>query len=200
MLLEEEISKSKLNGKSLILELDSNSKLGPKYIKDDPHGMSPYGAILSGIIERHGFVAANGLTQKRSGVITRRRDTVVRTGESVIDFVIVSSDMADDLVTIQIGENRRNVLTSFTKTKNGTKHIESGHNSIITQFNLQWKGKVKIPRKEIFKFNDEDGPIKLEELTSNNTKLSEIFRTDEDVNTQIKKVCKETKWPIASII
>ena len=66
MLLEEEISNSKLNGKSLILELDANSKLGPKYIKDDPHGMSPNGVILSGIIERHGFVVANGLTQKRN--------------------------------------------------------------------------------------------------------------------------------------
>ena len=31
--LEEEISKSKLEGKSVILELDANSKLGPKYIK-----------------------------------------------------------------------------------------------------------------------------------------------------------------------
>ena len=113
--LEEEISKSKLNGKSLILELDANSKLGHKYIKDDPHGMSPNGVILSGIIERHGLVVANGLTQKRTGVITRRRDTIVRTEESVIDFVIVSSDMADDLVTIQIDEKRKKCSHKFYK-------------------------------------------------------------------------------------
>ena len=113
--LEEEISKSKLNGKSLILELDANSKLGHKYIKDDPHGMSPNGVILSGVIERHGLVVANGLTQKQTGVITRRRDTIVRTEESVIDFVIVSSDMADDLVTIQIDEKRKKCSHKFYK-------------------------------------------------------------------------------------
>ena len=74
--LEEEISKAKLHGKSLILELDANSKLGPTYIKDDPHAMSQNGVILSGIIERHGLIVANGLTQNRNGLITRRRNTV----------------------------------------------------------------------------------------------------------------------------
>ena len=88
-------------------------------------------------------------------------------------------------------KKEKNVLTSFTKTKNGTKHIESDHNSIITKFNLQWKEKVKIPRKEIFNFNDKDGQIKFKELTSNNTKLSDIFKTEEDVNIQTKKFLKK---------
>ena len=56
--LEEEISKAKLHGKLVILELDANSKLGPQYIKDDPHGMSQNGMILSGIIKRHELVVA----------------------------------------------------------------------------------------------------------------------------------------------
>ena len=63
--LEEEVSKARLEGKSIILELDANSKLGPKYIKNDPHNMSQNGVILSGIIERQGLVVANGLSQKK---------------------------------------------------------------------------------------------------------------------------------------
>ena len=115
--LEEEVSKARLEGKSIILELDANSKLGNKYIKDDPHSISPNGVILSGIFERHALIVANGLTQKCSGVITRKRSTVLRTEESVIDLVCKSSDMNESLVSIEI-EDKHLVLTSFTKTKN----------------------------------------------------------------------------------
>ena len=126
--LEEEVSKAMLEGKSIILELDANSKLGTKYIKNDPHAMSPNGVILSGIIERHDLIVANGLSQKSSGVITRKRSTVHRTEESVIDFVCISCDLVNSLVSINIDEARQHVLTSITKTGNGTKRHESDHN------------------------------------------------------------------------
>ena len=146
-----------MDGKSIILELDANSKLGPTYIKYDPHGMSPNGVILSGITERHGLVVANGVDKKVRGVITRRRCTVLRIEESAIDFVIVSSDIAEDLVTIVVDENKGNILISLTKTKNSIKQTESDHNSIISKFNLKWKEKVKVPQPEIFNFNDKQG-------------------------------------------
>ena len=59
--LEEEVSKARLEGKSIILELDANSKLGTKYIKNYPHSISQNGVILSGIIDRQGLIVANGL-------------------------------------------------------------------------------------------------------------------------------------------
>ena len=153
--------------------------------------MSQNGGILTEIIERHALVVANGLKQKRSGIITRRRSTVVRTEESAIDFVILSSDMAEDLVTIIIDENRNHVLKSLSKTKNGTKVNESDHNSIVTKFILEWKDKIKSPKTEIFNFNDKDGQKKFQEMTSNNTKLSDIFSSKEDINTQTKKFLKK---------
>ena len=36
--------------KSIIIELDANSKLGKEYIKNDPKPMSSNGRILAGII------------------------------------------------------------------------------------------------------------------------------------------------------
>ena len=51
--LETEIEKSELAGISVIIELDANSKLGKQYIPNDPYDMSPNGALLSDIIERH---------------------------------------------------------------------------------------------------------------------------------------------------
>ena len=73
--LEEEISKAQSAGKSLIIELDANSKLGSKYIKNDPKPMSPNGLILSGIIDRHALTVANGVEGRSHGVVTRRRNT-----------------------------------------------------------------------------------------------------------------------------
>ena len=48
--LEQEIVKAEMNGKSIFIEMDSNSKLGPDMIKNDPHGQSGNGKILAGII------------------------------------------------------------------------------------------------------------------------------------------------------
>ena len=131
------------------------------------------------------------MTQKCKGVITRKRSTVVRTEESVIDFVCISSDMHKSLVSIQIYEDRNHVLTSFTKTKNGPKRQEIDHNSLITKFNLKWKDMVKHGKTEVFNFNDKDGQKRFNEMTSNNTKLSDIFDSNEDIDKKTKKFIKK---------
>ena len=189
--LEEEVSKARLAGKAIILELDANSKLGSKYIKNDPHSMSSNGIILSGIIERHGLIVANGLAQKSSGVITRKRSTIHRTEASAIDFVCISSDMQESLVSIQIDEERKHVLTSFTKRKNCPKRHESDYNSIVTKFNLEWKHTTQQPKVEVFNFNDKEGQKHVRDMTTNNTKLSDIFESNEGINKQTKKFIKQ---------
>ena len=73
--LEEEISKAEMAGKSVIVEIDANSKLGTSYIKNDPKPMSANGIILSGILKRHALTVANGVEGKETGVITRKRCT-----------------------------------------------------------------------------------------------------------------------------
>ena len=45
--LEEEINKAEMLGKSVFLEMDANSKLGPEFIPKDPHGQSQNGRILA---------------------------------------------------------------------------------------------------------------------------------------------------------
>ena len=75
--LETEIEKSHLAGNSVIIEIDANSKLGPKYIQGDPHVMSPNGALLAGIIERQNLSVGNASSKCR-GTITQRRDTKYR--------------------------------------------------------------------------------------------------------------------------
>ena len=61
--LEEEIVKAELAGKSILIELDANSKLGPQLIQEDLHTQSENGKLLAAIIERHGVVIGNSLKQ-----------------------------------------------------------------------------------------------------------------------------------------
>ena len=60
--LETEIVKAHMSGKSVIIEIDSNSKLGSQYIPNDPHPISPNGKMLARVINNHALIVANSLT------------------------------------------------------------------------------------------------------------------------------------------
>ena len=64
--LEAEVIKAQIAGKSVLIEIDANSKHGPGYIPRDPHIMSPNGRMLANIIENHALIVANG-SSKCSG-------------------------------------------------------------------------------------------------------------------------------------
>ena len=81
--LEAEIVEAELAGKSVLIEMDSNSKLGTKYIPNNPHDISPNGKIIASIIDRHALIVVNGL-ERCKGLITRQRDTINRSEKVVL--------------------------------------------------------------------------------------------------------------------
>ena len=120
-------------GKSVIIQLDANSKVGSEFIPKDNHIQSPNGALLGGIITRNNLVLVNGLQDRCTGLITRKRTTVNSVEESIIDFVIVSDDLVQFVDEMIIDENRSHALTGFKRTKSGTKSSESDHMTILTK-------------------------------------------------------------------
>ena len=134
--LEEEILNSKLNGIPLIIQMDANSKLGPRIIKDDPHIQSPNGQILEGILERHNLVVVNSLNSKCKGKITRKRVTVNTLEQSIIDFLIVSEEVAVMLDSLLIDEDQNFALVGYVKSKQGVKKTISDHMPLITTLNI----------------------------------------------------------------
>ena len=110
--------------------------MGNKYISGDPHGQTPNGCLLAGIIKRHNLIVGNGTT-KCKGTITRKRTTKDRIEQSVIDMLIFSYDLKEHFTFMHIDEERRHVLTRIRKTKHGIKVKESDHNVLIGEFNCK---------------------------------------------------------------
>ena len=123
--LDQEIIKAKTNGKSVFLAFDANSKMGPDYIPKDPHKCSPNGDIMSEIIEKNALIVVNGLEQKSVGVITRERCTEDGNIErSAIDLVIVSEDLEEHVLSLNIEEERKNVLPKITINRQGVVKVQ----------------------------------------------------------------------------
>ena len=118
--LEKEVASAQLESKSVIIAMDANSKLGPTYIPNDPKSMSKNGKVLAALMERYALYVVNGLKDKSEGLITREMNTINGIERSVIDFVIVNSDLVKHINQIHIDDRRINVLTKNIKTKEGT--------------------------------------------------------------------------------
>ena len=151
--LETEIDKAELAGKSVIIELDANSKLGKKYIRNDPHDMSPNGALLSEIIERHNLIVGNG-SDKCTGTITRKRTTRNKCEQS--DIVMFSSDLNKHLVYVHVDKERKHVLSKIYKTNKGTKIKESDHNTITTEFNIKVTSTTKQDKIQFYNLKNSE--------------------------------------------
>ena len=196
--LEEEIQKAKLNEKSVLIQFDANSKLGPRIIQGDPHEQSDNGKILSEIISRNGLVVINSLENKCYGKITRKRTTDKVKEESIIDFVIACEDMAELIEKMVVDEERNFVLARYTKTKTGIKVKESDHNSLITSIKTNWNKNNMPKRKESYNYKKKESLEKFKAMTSEGQFLSEVFNDEEkDVEVKAKQFVKRLKYCIS---
>ena len=179
--LEEEIVKANLAGKSIFIEADFNSKLGKEFIPNDPHPQDRNGKLLSEIIKRNNLTVANGLVVCE-GTVTRKRVTTQRTEESAISFVLISEDLVRHIEAMVIDEKRENVLTRISKTKGGSETKESDHNVIKTTIRLPWNKNVVNKQEAVLNLKNKECQKYFKEETSNNNKLSKVFEEIKDLD------------------
>jgi hypothetical protein len=195
--LETEIEKATLAGKSIVIETDANSKLGSKYIPNDPHEISPNGELLAAIIERHNLTLGNG-SPKCRGTVTRKRTTRNRTETSAIDVVMWSSDLNKHIVSVHIDEDRQHVLSKIHNTKKGAKIKESDHNTIITEFDCKVSEHIVEKKVEVYDFKDKESQAKFKAYTSGTNMLSSIFDNhNDDINILTDRLVKKINGSIA---
>ena len=190
MTLEEEISKAELSGRSILLCLDANSKMGQNHIPEDPHDISENGKVLEGILSRHALTVANGISGKYSGVITRERITKDHIERSAIDLVCLSDDLVECLENVRIDEDKNHCLESIQRTNRGIKISKSDHNSIVSKFRMKWTKKLKTPKLEMYNLKNKEAQIKFKNMTSKQGILSNIIDPEKDVTKVTKKFLK----------
>ena len=190
--LEEEIVSAKMANKSIIIQMDANSKLGKDILPNDPNDQSPNGAVLEGILHRHALIVVNSLNEKVKGLITRRRITVDGIEESIIDFVIISSDLVEDVEELIIDEEKEHALSKIVRGKPTAKVIQSDHNVMLTRFKLKWCP-INKPPITVFNLKNKQCQQAFKRETSNTNKLSKVFDNSDDLNNRTKKFLKLLK-------
>ena len=96
---------------------------------------------------------ANG-SIKCKGTITRKRKTKKR-----VSKVLLSKDMEETLVEMEIDEDRKFVLTKVAKSENGVKVHHSDHNTILVEFNIMLE-KHKQEKLEIYAIKNKESQEK----------------------------------------
>ena len=119
----------------------------------------------------------------------QRRLTKESIEESVIDHVLKSKDLEEDLNELKIDEEH--ILNKIIKTKKGITKVNSDHNVLISKFNMKWKVQQKRERIEMFNLKNRDAQKQFRELTSNNDNLSSILCENSDINVTTKKFLKK---------
>ena len=147
--VEEQIVRAYLSGTSVLIAEDSNAKLGPLWIKGDPHEMSDNGRLLAEMIGRQELSIINNSSKCTGGPITRRRMVNGREEKSCIDFILASQDLTNCLDCALIDSQQLYALTKYTTTKGIPSIKKSDHYTLVANFNLVW-AESKPNREEIF--------------------------------------------------
>ena len=165
--LDTEVKKSKLSGSLVCIEMDANAKLGPKFISKDPHPQSKNGKLLEKFINDNDLVVVNG-SQLCEGLITRKRVTIVKKEESILDYFIVCKEMLKLILKMKIDEERKHCLTKFSTTKGRKSTKESDHNLLYLKISVSWNSvfNERSTRVESFNFSDEEAFAQYQEITN----------------------------------
>ena len=140
------------------------------------------------------------MTEKCTGLITRKRITTQSIEESIIDFDLISNDLTESVQSIEIDDQRKYVLTKHVKTKHGMKSTESDHNIIVTKLKLPWSKKTKKHAIELFNLKNVECQNEFRKLTSKSNFLSSIFDENRDINAVTQKFIKRLNGCLHNVL
>ena len=188
--IEEQVVRTYLAGHMVLVAEDSNAKLGPEWILNDPHPMSENGRLLAGMITRQSLEIANYSNKCKGGPITRQRTVNGKVEKSCIDFVLMCQTLASSLCSFIIDSDGLFTLTKYTSTKGNPSVVKSDHFTLISKFEINWT-ENKPKRQEHFKLRDEEGLKKFKTYTTSTVNLRSCFNKGLSLENACNKWYKE---------
>ena len=114
----------------------------------------------------------------------------------MLDYFVICEELFQNIIKMDIDEQRRYVLTRFYKQKTRTLTVESDHNIMVLYFNFKWCQKIKVDRKEIFNLRNYESQQIFKENTSKNPALLHALQ-NHDVSKGGAKWMKQLKHEIS---
>ena len=148
--LRTQLDRRVLKGDSVLLFGDLNAKLGKTVINRDIHDMSANGKLLCDIIDKYNLCVVNALRLCK-GVFTRVSNNKNSAEKSVLDYVIVSSNLPGNIVSMTIDEGK--LFTPWRNLQRANRFTD--HNAIISELQCERsKGNDRSNRKVVWNFNE----------------------------------------------
>ena len=104
--IEEQVMRANMAGCSVVVAEDSNAKLGPEWIPNDPHPISENGKLLANMIIRQKLEIVNTSPKCTGGPITRKKIVNGKVEASCIDFILLSHDLVKHLDSAMIDSSQ----------------------------------------------------------------------------------------------
>ena len=168
-------------GLGFILQMDGNLWAGADLIPGDPNPRNNNGQLFKEFLSNYPNLTLVNSLSICQGLITRKRVTVIKTEQSVLDFFLVCSRVLPYLVKMQIDEDRNHTLTNY----NARKPVETDHNPLILDLNISFSRPSK-DRIEIYNLKNIECQKAFFEMTSASTSLSKCFKNDDCLKSQVK--------------
>ena len=173
--LEEESKKAKLEGKGYILQGDLNAWLGSRIIPNDPRDQNKNGKIMEDFLIRNQLTVVNSLP-KCKGLITRIRKCLDKYQESVIDFFVVCELVLPHVVSMEVDDKKKHVLTNYTQVKRGGRAVDSDHVPLELKLDLKHIP-TKPARVVLYDNKNRDGQKRFKDLTSETQEFTDCFNS-----------------------
>ena len=147
--IEEEIINAELAGEGVIIQMDGNLHAGPDIIKGDPNIRNQNGKYFCEILDRNPQLIVVNSLDLCEGIITRKRVVEQKIEKAVLDFVIINDKVRPFLRKMKIDEEKEMTLINLAQIKKNKKMIETDHNAMILELDLEIENK-KTKREELF--------------------------------------------------
>ena len=153
--IDKEVSEAESLEQGIIIQMDGNLHAGNELIKDDPNPQNVNGKLFMQFLQRNPSLTVVNSLNICEGLITRQRKLETRTERAVLDFFIVNEKLRPFLKKMIIDEKREFCVSNFAQYKKNRRVIESDHNGLILEIDIQFSYK-KLERKEMFNLKNKE--------------------------------------------
>ena len=184
--ISDEVEDALKNDVCLIFQMDGNLWCGPEVVKNDPNPCNSNGKMFREFLDKYPHLSVVNNSEKCDGLITRRRKTVKKTEESILDFFVICERMMFFLEKMVIDEDKRHVLSNYRMVKGKPIKKDSDHHSLILKLNIEYM-KKKPDRIEMFNLKNIECQKSFFEATTRTKALTSCFQQDGKVIDEAKK-------------